>query len=47
MRPTLLNHRSPGERTAEFRVTNVSKEGRNFDYIKKTFNQGGRNSTFN
>ena len=34
------------ERTAEFRAINMSKEGKKFDFVKKTFNQSGRNSTF-
>lgn len=47
MRPTLLNYRSPMERSAEYRFTKVTKDGVNLDYIKKTHNQGGKKSTFN
>jgi hypothetical protein len=34
------------ERTAEYRVTKVNKEGKSLDYNTKTHNQGGRSSTF-
>ena len=32
MRQTLLNFRSPCERTAEYRVTTVTKGGHNLSY---------------
>jgi hypothetical protein len=35
------------ERTAEFRFTKVTKDGTSLDYIKKTYNQGGKRTTFN
>ena len=35
MRHTLLGFRAPSEKTAEFRVYNINKDGHSFDYAQR------------
>ena len=46
MRPTNLQFRSPAEKTAEFRESNVNKTGDNLQYRQDGMNKNGRKSTF-
>ena len=41
MRPTQLNFRSPGERTAEYKAYVMNNQGQNLNFLKKSMNTSG------
>ena len=46
MRPTLLNHRGPHQKTPDYRITKVLRNGDNLDSPNKSHNRNPKKSNF-